>query len=346
MDNVDSGYFVVNLPDPQGKPRNYLYIPNNINSGDQGEKNSTALPSTDQDEIDKTRAADVPNSTTPDKISSGGIYEIQHLQNSSSNNNKKSFGSYFVDSTVVSDGSLYISSRVDPLFFILSSHTSITTQDNNSKWMPLDQVLAAYPIPIQNALSTDQLKNLMDFKQLGDEDYLICRYNEAKACEWLKSKYLQCVSGIRTKLMRHPHRCDNASNNKQGAFAPGFNMEAVTNTDSADDGSNKEDVEELNATAKRYALQLLCEYLNDNARKLLFLAMGFPSDYTLEQEKTTAVSVTFSNTVVTPDPAEMSENKRKLIEPAKTFGQKKLAKVDTKGMKSLTSFFTSSKQKK
>jgi ribonuclease H2 subunit B len=359
-----SGGFVVNLPDPQtGENRHYLYIPNNHgvesyrSDGDKGEIPETPgsfTRSVDENAINAQDPGSATNTQKEQKLSAGNIYEIQNMQNSNlhSNATNKSYGSYFVDSTVISDGSLCICSPLDPLYFVLP----YVSEHNNNKWMPLDQVISTFSGTIQNALCTYQLKNLMDFKQLGDDedDLLLCRYNESKTIVWLKSKYMLCVEGIRKKMLQHQQKklsCHEGSN-QHGAFAPGFIMDSVTSLNSSEDttaiaNSNSSEELELHNAAKRYALQVLFEYLNEVWRKKILLSLGFPDDYSLEQTKS-APSNTIPSAVITPL-HEYDDKKRKPVEPAKTYGQKKLAKVDTKGMKSLSSFFsssTSSKKKK
>jgi ribonuclease H2 subunit B len=278
---------------------------------------------------------------------SGNIYEIQKLHNSSHHGStaNKFYGSYFVDSTVISDGNLYLCSMVDPLYFVLPFVS------NTNKWMPLDQVVSTFSVPVQNSLCTYQLKNLMDFKQLGDveDDLSLCRYNESKAVMWLKSKYLNCSDGIHKKMqqvtqLRVPATEDR---NQNGAFAPGFVMDSDVssgaNKNSTVSRNNNSEELEVRNSANRYALQLLCEYLNELWRRKVMVALGFPDDYLLIHPKSPN-SDTDVSPVITPL-HESNDKKRKPVEPAKTHGQKKLAKVDTKGMKSLCSFFSSSNAK-
>jgi hypothetical protein len=343
-----SGGYVVNLQDPQtGEHRNYLYIPGTL--GVEGsERDGGKRPKAD----DQTSMAQDLTSKTyalqQQTLTSGNIYEIQKLHNSSHHGStaNKFYGSYFVDSTVISDGNLYLCSMVDPLYFILPFVS------NTTKWMPLDQVVSTFSVPVQNSLCTYQLKNLMDFKQLGDEegDLLLCRYNESKAVMWLKTKFLNCSDGIHKKMqqvtqLRVPATEDR---NQIGAFAPGFVMDSDVssgaNKNSTASSNNNSEELEVRDSANRYALQLLCEYLNELWRTKVMNALGFPDDYLLIHPKS-ANSDADILPVITPT-HENNDKKRKPVEPAKTYGQKKLAKVDTKGMKSLCSFFSSSSAKK
>lgn len=345
-DFTASGGYVVNLPDPQtDEHRHYLYIPGNhdVQGKDGGGKGSAD---------DQTSISQDPTSTTYSRqeqtLTTGNIYEIQKLHNSSHHGSKanKWYGSYFVDSTVVSDGSLYLCSMLDPLYFVLPFVSTDT------KWMPLDQVVSTFSVPIQSSLCPSQLKNIMDFKQLGDDDddLLLCRYSESKAIVWLKNKFLKCSDGIHKKMLqitqlRIPTTKDS---NQNGAYAPGFVMDSDVSLDTSKNASvsNNTDSEELEIrnAANRYAVQLLCEYLNEPWRRKAMIALGFPDDDSLIHPKQANPDADVLP-VITPI-HEDNNKKRKPVEPSKTYGQKKLAKVDTKGMKSLCSFFSSSTAKR
>jgi len=103
--------------------------------------------------------------------------------------------SWFLDNSVQSDGTLYLTTRVDPLFLILpfivkAKHTS-----------PLDQILTDEEYPdigrLESCIKSKSVENIADMKTAGS--YEVWRYNENKTLEWLGKKVTKLSNHLRER---------------------------------------------------------------------------------------------------------------------------------------------------
>jgi len=231
---------IVALPDPStGDARDYLVIP----------------------------ASNTSNSSARD-ARSVDIYEVQGCTGPSK------YGSYFVGSRVVSDGTLRVATRVDPLFFVLAAveakmkqaaDENTGTSDPKSKtgprWQPLDQLLADVAPTVQDALrnastnsalSSDevidkQMRNLFHMTDQYGEDMILYKFDEKIALSWLKAKHARALAAAKAGILRASLRDEVQKSESAklggggGAFSSAFNM--------GDDEEEEEKKEEEEATA-------------------------------------------------------------------------------------------------
>eukprot|EP00532_Pseudo-nitzschia_australis_P000988 CAMPEP_0168203696 /NCGR_PEP_ID=MMETSP0139_2-20121125/24992_1 /TAXON_ID=44445 /ORGANISM="Pseudo-nitzschia australis, Strain 10249 10 AB" /LENGTH=293 /DNA_ID=CAMNT_0008129565 /DNA_START=8 /DNA_END=887 /DNA_ORIENTATION=- len=239
---------------------------------------------------------------------------------------------------MVKDGDLYLINRIDPLFFYLPTQ-SIEEQDSvgtngdddnkpeprKKSWQPYNQFLE------QSKLSSEVTKFISE-KQLQhicstfENEELYFKFSIEKSLDWLKKK--QDTNEVAT-----PH----ASKTDKSKLA--------TQTDTK--------------FLRIESLQIVCNYLNQTWSKKFVEHMG----YTMEEVSNSAKSQTNAAHDLASErnpafPAVLNEDDlngtsakktaaiQKDREAARTVGNKRLAKVKTKGMKSIGSFFGAVKTKK
>ena len=184
------------------------------------------------------------------------IFEVQSLTGPSK------YGSFFVGPRVVSDGNLRVATRVDPLFFVLAAveakskqqaaNTSTNSDPNksqsamggNSKWQPLDQLLAdVHPCvreALRNASSNadltpekvldKQMRHLFLYTDAYGDDLPFYKFDEKLARKWLRAKFDRSLGAARASILREKLREHKAKSEASklggggGAFSSAFNM--------------------------------------------------------------------------------------------------------------------------
>ena len=277
---------------------------------------------------------------------SGDIYEIQKIQNKShskSQSKNKTFGSYFVNSQVVQDGALYVSSRVDPLFWVLYY---LQTQNDLdlSKWNPSDQVLSMLPTALQMALDKTQLGHILDQNDELCEDTLLYKFSETRTLAWLKAKYERSLLAVEAKFVavQQEHQSQEFS-----AIDPSLNLGGDENDENPTTSQAGNTLASQEMQVKQYALDLVCQYINEEWRSKFCLHLGLELDTGKKRQPNTPEnkrSWESYATTGTITPEDKQELKKQKTSAAQTAGLKKLAKVSTKGMKSLASFFGAAKK--
>ncbi|KAK9504383.1 hypothetical protein O3M35_010725 [Rhynocoris fuscipes] len=159
--------------------------------------------------------------------------------------------SYFIDDNVASDGDLYLSTPVDPLFLILSYLIKA------KRCCPLDQVLIDEEYPdiekLLSCININQLYHIADRK--GDEELNAFIYNEEKTLIWLRKKLNRIAALLKDKGIH-------VSSNK--AVSANF-----VKTESHEDPQD---------SYLRYALGLLAEYLLPELVTKLADFIGLPPE--------------------------------------------------------------------
>lgn len=125
----------------------------------------------------------LPRKTSMFIKSSDGIYELLQF-------NEK-HRSWFLDNTVCSNGKIYITSKIDPLFIFiqyLEEHCKTRAQ-------PLDQIMPDSADIFINTLKLEQMKMVSD--QKGPAFLKAFLFNEEKTLKWLKKKFILIQSSLR-----------------------------------------------------------------------------------------------------------------------------------------------------
>jgi len=346
---------------------------------------------------------------SPYEYSISNIHEIQCMQN------EDDFGSFFIGSRVISDGNFRISSRVDPLYFLLSN---LDPLEGSPKWEPLDQALSKVSIYVRNSLRAPVAKNDLEKEDGGPkidiypqichlfersdeygDDMILYKFSPTKACNWMIKKF-NCVTDtieehmLKAKRESHKEVLQSSYGRKNASFNNSFIVEEdeepnATLTDM--DLSKINLTEEEKQMAKDNGLQLICEYLSNKWRRELLKKLDLSADALLtlkerkrkaqnqyihdggegnndptssheqkndstrnmsgeDEEKAKLLHYTMGLSTRDGDDEDNVSNqnaaKKARVTNAQSYGSKQLKKVNTKGMKSLSSFFGVKKNKK
>ena len=288
------------------------------------------------------------------------IHEIQ------STNEESEYSSFFVDSNVVSNGNMYLASKVDPLFFLLN-----ICKDAAARWAPLDQICSSFPFKIGNA--SRQLMHLCEVNdELGD-DLVLYKFSEERALMWLSKKFDAVYNVMKEVAIDEKRQGDI---NRRESSRKALILEADDQYKNYDlsmkdelecvDSSVIELTKQEDETVKITAYDVVCEYLNNRWREKLSKSLDLPNKEDLDEDVADGVQskggtgwecdknirenaidkinqYTFGM-VVSPEHEE-KEAKAKL-NTNQSVGLKRLKKVNTKGMKNLGSFFSVKKKAK
>jgi hypothetical protein len=318
-----------------------------------------------------------PNTNEPQHFifSDKNIYEMNSVS--------RPYGSFFVGSRVISNGALHIATRMDPLYFVLHSLSKDIQQQKQkqNQWQPLDQL--DIPNSVQEALCHDlnQYKHICSVKKLGD-DLILYKYSQENAMKWLVKKQEQVLIILKQQLL-HAKQENKASTQQLisqggGAFSNTFHLvpdnDNDTNHSQNNNDNNNNDKSEvvLSSTelqiAKEQSVQVVCEYLSSEWQTKLLSHLNMTrvmaehapdadsnkASTSLKRsrecwETTTPGQYDADNllqfTMGTGNHTKEEASAAKK-QQAKTAGLKRLAKVNTKGMKTLSSFFGAPKKKK
>nr|XP_018906672.1 PREDICTED: ribonuclease H2 subunit B-like [Bemisia tabaci] len=231
--------------------------------------------------------------------------------------------SWFIDETVKSDGDLFVTTPIDPLFLALSYFVKV------GRCMPLDQILTDDEFPqtqrLLDVLKPASLSQIADMK--GPESVNAWMLNEEKLLSWLKAKTMRVADVLKLKRTH-------------------VGPMAVSNTFV----KSKEDTPE---NYLKYAHGIISEYLPEELSKKLSTALGIPAETDLKRKKPQSdvkenkkpklekvESEYFADSVTSSNSDSMNEEKPPPT-PKQTISSKDKARaVAAKGSKSISSFFT------
>ena len=305
------------------------------------------------------------------------LMEIQSLDSdnpTAATQKQQQYQSWFVGNTVVSDGKLYVVSRVDPLFWILSLVKSarpclLQGSTNKPQWQPLDQLLSDSHVPeeVLTVLDQNQIQHLAATYDMGDDE-MFYKLTMPKCLQWLTRKQEAVERVLQSQLLvklRQEEQEQAMEGNGEGAFTAGFSLTSSTstsdNTVTPDSTTKKHPSTTLTPTlqqqAKYESIQIVCQYLTEEWQTTFLNHLDLtatkvlqdPQDERLVEQKRqrsttstptasskTSTSNNTTATAVTPvDPTP----KAKPQPPKLSLAHKQLLKTNKKGMKSMTSFF-------
>ncbi|XP_064909162.1 ribonuclease H2 subunit B isoform X3 [Columba livia] len=231
------------------------------------------------------------------------------------------YRSWFIGQTVQQDGRLLFVTPMDPLFLIL--YYLIKADKEQGKFQPLDQVVidSEYPncpLLLKCADVKQYIHHVTDEKEIGSQKFH--KYSQEKTLKWLKKKVNQTVKALKSNNVCVGER----------VLDPTFvSIKQITDTE--------EDY-------LRYAHGLISEYIPEDLSKELLKYLGLP------ELKSPASEPPLKKMKLSDDPVEAEEDytkfnsnntKTKKANSKMSAAQKALAKVDKRGMKSISSFFSS-----
>lgn len=286
------------------------------------------------------------------------------------------FSSFIVGRHIVRDGDIYLINRIDPLFFYLATQ-SVDGQQNQQEgsnndlpkkqsWQPYQQFLEQSRLSreIMDCISEEQIQHIcLTF----DNEELYFKFNTEKALKWLQKKQERLLES----LVRQDRRRKSANEKKVanglesdgrmgGSVSSNFNFgskPAAVTTPVTTTNTSSPSKKDNTKTLKMESLQIICNYLNQDWSKKFIDHLGC----TVEEVTSSGTKQTRKSSVVSPDvdktgkSSSMQEEeardsitatKKTVIASTRTAGNKRLAKVSTKGMKSIGSFFGAPKAKK
>ncbi|ELU15130.1 hypothetical protein CAPTEDRAFT_215977 [Capitella teleta] len=226
---------------------------------------------------------------------------------------KEDFRSWFIGDFVQSDGSLYITSQVDPLYLVLPYLIK-----SAGRAMPIGQILQDEDFPETRRLCsvTMDVSCLADKK--GDADLKAFKYNKDATLRWLKLK----VNSVAEKLQ--DNHCQ-----LSGAQVSSYIRSSKSSLNSEDD-------------CMRFAHGVVSDYLPCSLSSELKTYLGIVDPVVHEKPTVeNAPQAKKSKTQEGPleDYSSGSKGEKKTPAQKLSIAQKKLSKVDKSGMKSISSFF-------
>lgn len=232
---------------------------------------------------------------------------------------KEKRGSWIVEDFVEPDGSLYVATPMDPLFF------AVALLQKSNKFRPLEDFVEdnSYPHLLNVIRScSNRMQHIADVKELGEDR--VYRYNESKCVAWLTKKVKAVAAALESADIQVGATCVSAALVR-----------------------SKRDTRPSNEDYMVTAHSIVADYVPPPLGLLLKSSLGLdkkpaadkkaetPSSPPPKKQRTEQVEPLEDYSQGTP--------KNGLFKPAKTpkltASQKKLQKVDKTGMKSISSFF-------
>uniref|UniRef100_A0A7S3DU72 Ribonuclease H2 subunit B wHTH domain-containing protein n=1 Tax=Entomoneis paludosa TaxID=265537 RepID=A0A7S3DU72_9STRA len=305
------------------------------------------------------------------------LCEIQVLP-PKTKDDKEPFSSFLIKSEstaqVVGNDKLYTITDVDPLFFLLPSDSTSESPEekkssdehknsNRQQWQPLDQILGPLDATLKSCLDPKQISHLYATMKLSPEESFY-KFSPVKTLSWLTKKHEALQNCLLQQRRQHKTKDVNVANKSNAAFASGFRVAPQKQTiegsknDSASSNAGDTSKDQLSiVTAKEESIQIICSYLSEEWRTRFLNHLNVSSEVlqTTKQRAAKRVHSEVSKIVSISSVAAMSDvaaeaqgppEKKPKKESFKSAGIQKLKKVNTTGMKTMSSFFKSSAPKK
>ncbi|XP_045201415.1 ribonuclease H2 subunit B-like isoform X3 [Mercenaria mercenaria] len=212
------------------------------------------------------------------------------------------------------DGSIFLTTQVDPVFLILPY---LIKAAQSEKFMTLDQTVCDDDFPecqrLQSCCQPELLEHVADVK--GDDDFKVYRFNKDKTLSWLKLKTENVC-----KVLERKNICVSGAKTSELIQSKATEDEYM-----------------------RYAYGIVSDYLSTEMSSALREHLGIP--VVTEKRPSDAKNPPSKRAKledITPSEDYSSNVKQddKSNKGKQTTAQKKLEKVDKSGMKSMMSFFS------
>ncbi|XP_067948976.1 ribonuclease H2 subunit B-like [Watersipora subatra] len=234
---------------------------------------------------------------------------------------KPDTGSWFIGSEVSSAGSILYMTKYDPIFliipYLLQQH-----QTNPERYSPLEQLLEDDSYPHARKLcrcaNIELLNQVSDVK--GADDYKAYKYDNEKLMNWLKAKV-----------------------EKVATYLKNSNMHVQTGAQSSEFVRSRADTQDGDFT--HYSFGIVSDNIPASIADALREHLGLPKHEPPAEEPANKKAKTSAPDYLEDINAGVLSERKQITDKKLSSTQKKLAKIDKTGMKSLTSFFAP-KQKK
>ncbi|KAL8592451.1 hypothetical protein ACOMHN_021393 [Nucella lapillus] len=235
------------------------------------------------------------------------------------------FGSWLIAETVQRDGSMLITTPVDPVFLILPY---LINTGQSGKFMTLDQMVHDADFPdcchLLDCQGLDDLDHVADRR--GADDIQAFRYNSDKTLAWLTLKTESVAEAVRKR---------GVGVGESGAHSANFVR-------------SKKDQSDGEEAYLKYAHGVVSDYLPLDLARSLKQHLGIKETKEsikpeTKGEEPPKKKVRLSKDDVTPIDdysSKTTELKKDNSKGKQTAAQKRLSKVDKTGMKSIASFFS------
>ncbi|XP_026482668.1 ribonuclease H2 subunit B-like isoform X2 [Ctenocephalides felis] len=224
--------------------------------------------------------------------------------------------SWFINDTVASNGNLYLSTPIDPLFLILPYlYESCLNQAS-----PLDQILKDPDFPATDRLlkcsSPEQLSLVADRK--GSQDLNAYKFNKEKCLSWLATKVNLIAKVLKNKKLHVG----------SGAVSASF-------------VKSEADVSDCDDDYKAYAFGIISEYINYDLSKMLKVHLGIPETEQPDNQKRKSLATNDKNTkkIKLEKDTEDFVMPIKVEKPKAPSAKEKAWGKAASGTKSISSFF-------
>ena len=252
---------------------------------------------------------------------------------------------------VVQDGGVHVGTRIDPLFLVLP-----LLEKASQNYSPLDQILASPEMPHIAKLRQCrhlELAHLCDVSDVMGPDMPLYRMNEAKVVTWLRRKMKRLTQALVADASAQQRIASNVDGFRttQSGAAAAPDIATATHATITD---------EQRSAAALTAAQIVSDYLNPSSAFGWSTKLAGACSLKAEQLSPTAIAraakrkkekelerrwddqSAATDTLRDITHGAPASKKQRTSEAAKkhqTVANKQLAKVNTKGMKSMMSFF-------
>jgi hypothetical protein len=263
------------------------------------------------------------------------------------------FGSFLLTPTntlIGKDSNLYVTTPVDPLFFLLQHSPS------SEQWQPWDQIMESMSPIIRSILPSDKNQLMHLYARMAiTEDEVYYKFSIKKSLDWLEQKFTVTQEILNQQQKKDQNSyAESSFNNGRSSVASNFCLgkQATATSNKMTDEALKEEQQRLEATREERlkercridAAQIICDYLNEEWRQR-FLAHVNLEASVLEPKKALVTAapgkpLAPSTDIPMPPPTKKSKPAVKV-----SSGIKKLGKVNIKGMQKMSFFFAKKENK-
>jgi len=250
---------------------------------------------------------ELPRKTSMFAVGNNQIYELLQFS--------EKHRSWFLDETVCSNGKIYLTTKIDPLFVFIQ----LLDRDCKTRAQPLDQVMAGSAGIFIPVLKMDQMRLVSD--QKGPDDLKAFIFNETKTLKWLKKKFSLIQNSLRKQKII-----------TSGAASMNFVQSSL-------DSNDEEAITEA-------ALGIISEYISLELMEKLdqFYGISEKSSHPIAQKrKSDALSKEPDSKKIKVEGQEnllTESNQAAKVQPPKQTSKTKAFEKAAKHTKSISSFFT------
>jgi ribonuclease H2 subunit B len=225
--------------------------------------------------------------------------------------------SFFINNTVSSNGKIYVSSKIDPLFVFIQ----YVELHCKTKAQPLAQIFDGNSSIFLDVLKSEQMRLVAD--QKGPDDLQAFIFNEEKVIKWLKVKFERLKDVLKQKNII-----------SSGSASLNFVQSSLNTND-----------EDMNDEIEATALGIISEYISLDLYEKLDAIYGISekSKEPIAQKRKSGLNETEPDSKkikTSPDDVLKETNVVKAKQPNKSSAKNQKLEKAAKGTKSISAFFS------